>query len=115
MSAVFVCVLRSGGDFEVEHVRRLVAGLEFGQWAGHSICLTNFGGAYEWPEIERRPLLRTYPGWWSKIELCAPEQDALGDIWYCDLDTVVVGDVRQIASIGALTMLEDFTRPRLAS
>lgn len=115
-SAVVVCVLRSGGDFLPEHAIRLVEDLGK-YWAGHFVCLTNFGAAYHasWPPYERRPLLRPYPGWWSKLELCAPEQDGLGDIWYCDLDTVVVGDVTELIQVGQLTMLQDFMRPRLAS
>lgn len=73
-----VCVLRSGGDFRPEHVQRLakqVPGL---------VCLsdTPVDGV---PVI---PLVHAWPKWWSKCELMRP--DIPGDLFYLDLDTLVI-------------------------
>jgi hypothetical protein len=50
-----------------------------------------------------------WPGWWSKMEIFRP--DIAGDFLYFDLDTVIVGDLSDIARIRQLTMLTDFFVP----
>lgn len=119
---VVVCVLRSGGDFQLEHVGRLYDGLRAHGYSGHVVCLSDeygvppTGWSVPWDGVEMRQLLRKWPGWWSKLELCAPEQDNLGDVLYLDLDTTVVGSLQDIAGMGRLMLLQDFSRRgRLAS
>lgn len=96
-----MCVLRSGGEYGPEHVQwlaRQVHGL---------VCLsdTPVDGV---PCI---PLQHEWPGWWSKMELFRP--DILGDLFYIDLDTVVLGDLDTVieAASGKMTMLSDFYWP----
>ena len=117
MTPVVVLVLKSGGDFTSEHVIQLWLGLiGLGGWRGHVVCLTDTPGGSTPADVEQLPLTRAWQGWWSKLELCAPQHDRLGDVLYLDLDTVVVGAVAEIAAVGRLTMLSDFLRPaRLAS
>jgi len=117
VTPVVALVLKSGGDFAAEHVIQLWLGLiGLGGWRGHVVLLTDQPGGSTPADIEQRPLTRAWQGWWSKLELCAPEHDTLGDILYMDLDTVVVGSIAQIAQVNRLTMLRDFLRPtRLAS
>lgn len=94
-----VCVLRSGGDFRPEHVQLLaqqVAGL---------VCLSDV----DVPGVETIPLRHGWPGWWSKMELFRP--DLSGDLLYFDLDTVIVGDLSELASLGRTTLLSDFYYP----
>jgi hypothetical protein len=55
------------------------------------------------------PLLFNWPGWWSKLELCRP--DIPGDVFYMDLDTVVLGPVAEFTRPRATTFLSDFYRP----
>lgn len=43
------------------------------------------------------PLKHNYPGWWSKIELFRPDL-ALHDVFYLDLDTVIVDNINHIVS-----------------
>jgi hypothetical protein len=56
------------------------------------------------------PLLFNWPGWWSKLELCRP--DIPGDVFFMDLDTVVLSGVRAFMSVGRTTFLSDFYRPK---
>lgn len=50
-----------------------------------------------------------WPGWWCKMGLFDPRIE--GDVFYCDLDTVIVGDVSHLAKAGRTTMLKDFFFP----
>ena len=61
----------------------------------------------------RIPLRHDWPGWWSKIEAFRIP----GPVLYFDLDTVITGDLSEIAEYPhRFTMLTDFMRPeRLAS
>lgn len=111
---VVVCVCRSGGDFNPDHVSRLYKQVARHSSELHFVALTDMMASHTAYEV--RPLLWRYPGWWSKLELFAPEQDQLGDILYLDLDTTVIGSLLGIAAVGTMTMLQDFMRPaRLAS
>jgi len=112
-------VLRSGGEFLPEHVRTLVASIE--QWwhpedeVPRIAVLTDMPvdeyGLLGHMGVEKIPLHHMYPGWWSKMELFRPNLARLGDILYFDLDTVVVGDLADIAQVRTLTLLQDFYRP----
>lgn len=93
-----VCVLRSGGDFRVEHVQRLAA-----QVPG-LVCLSDV----EVPGVELRPLVGSWPGWWAKMEAFSPELD--GDILLMDLDTLVLA-LPEVPR--ETTVLPDFYRPEL--
>ncbi len=114
-----VLVLRSGGEFLPEHVRVLIAGIEK-YWQPidqppRLAVLTDMPvdqyGLLGHIGVEKIPLHHMYPGWWSKIELFRPDLARLGDILYFDLDTVVVGDLADIAQVRTLTLLQDFYRP----
>lgn len=100
-----VCVLRSGGDFTPDHVRLLasqVPGL---------VCLSDV--AVE--GVPTVPLHYDFPGWWSKAELFSGSIS--GDLFYIDLDTVVLGDIKPLieAASGKTTMLSDFYWPEHAA
>jgi len=94
------CVLRSGGEYHPWHVAwlhsqvaRRLPGLRF-------VCLSDVPVT-----CERLPLLYGWPGWWSKVELFRPE--IKGDTLFFDLDTVIVGDLSTVASVGRTTLLSD--------
>ena len=59
--------------------------------------------------VQRIPLEHGWPGWWSKLELFRP--DIEGDLLFMDLDTSIVGNLSDIASVDRLTLLRDFYRP----
>lgn len=62
----------------------------------------------EVPGIETTPLVKKWPGWWSKMELFAPSMK--GDFLFMDLDTVIVGPLDGFERVSKLTILRDFYR-----
>ena len=95
-------VLKSGGDYDVQHVEKLRD-----QCAKHApdaefICLTDLH-----PDCKTIPLKYNWGGWWSKMELFRP--DIKGDFLFMDLDTVVFDDITPLFT-GRLTILRDFYR-----
>lgn len=94
------CVLRPGGDFDAEDVTRLRRGVH-----------------EHHPDISfiRLPLIYDWPGWWCKMELFRP-RGLRYDMLYFDLDTIIVGDLTDIAKVTGLTTLTDFNvEERIAS
>lgn len=96
---MIVLVWRSGGDYDLEYVERLVTSLP-GQ---RVVCLSD-----QPVPCERIPLAYGWPGWWSKMEVFRP--DVPGDFLYMDLDTVVRGPIDDFLAVGCLTLLRDFYR-----
>lgn len=69
------------------------------------VCLTNID-----VPCERIPLAHGWGHWWAKLELFRPDLD-LGRVLYFDLDTVIVGELSEIAGRQRLTLLADFNKP----
>lgn len=87
-----VCVLRSGGDFAIEHVLRLQR-----QVAAHAplspfVCLTDLPRALDVCHIPAAPLAKKWPGWWAKM--CAFLVP--GPAIYMDLDVNVIGSLEPL-------------------
>lgn len=100
-----VCVLRSGGDYDEEYVYRLQEDVERYLPVKHDfLCLSDV-------ELKCRywPLDCSWPGWWSKMCVFRPWLN--GDVLYFDLDTMIVGDLTDIANVKRLTAVSDFYRP----
>jgi hypothetical protein len=107
-----VCVLRQGGEYVPEHVRKLHEAVKRWWPAGQSlrfVALTDTRITTK--GIEERRLFHPWKGWWAKMELFDAGQDDLGDILYFDLDTMIVGDLWHVAAPKALTLLRDFYYP----
>lgn len=83
----FVCVLKTGGDFNIEHVERLRAAVaEYViDEAYQFICLTDYD--FDMRGVIRMPLKMGLPGWWSMLEMFRVEAPVI----YMDLDTTVRG------------------------
>ncbi len=47
------------------------------------------------------PLIKGWPGWWSKIELFRPSLPVSGRILYFDLDTILIGGLEELAEFSA--------------
>lgn len=100
------CVLKGGGGlYDWTWVARLRNGV-----AKHLpteyrfVCLSDVG-----VPCERVPLKHDWPGWWSKLELFT----LYGPVLFFDLDTVIVGDISELAEFAEETpfaMLQDFYR-----
>ena len=102
-------VLRSGGDYTVDHVKTLVAQLPTGY---KIICFTDT--PFVMDRVECVPLSNSYRGmhgWWAKIDLFRP--DITDDLLYFDLDTVIVGNVSKLLKTtgNTMVMLTDFYHP----
>lgn len=91
-------------EYNIDHVQALQSQLE--KWApGVPFeCLSDVSV----PGVATRPLKRGWPGWWSKMELLAPEMP--GDFLFMDLDTVISGPLDDILAVRKLTLLRDFYR-----
>ncbi len=96
-------VLRGGGEFLPLHAQVLAKQVER-YLCTDVVCLTDVKVA----GVDTIPLTFGWPGWWAKMELFDPK--LRGDLLYMDLDTVVVGDLADIASVNRLTILRDFYR-----
>lgn len=108
MDAVTVaCVLRSGGDFLPWHVSALRDQVAQYLPGARFVCLSDVP-----VDCERVALAHDWRGWWSKMELCRPDID--GDLLAFDLDTVIVGELDEIAAAGEPTLLRDFYKPHLS-
>lgn len=107
MGLTVACVLRSGGRYDAEDVARLRDGVAAHLRTDHDfVCLSDVD-----VPCERIPLVHGWPGWWSKMEMFLLPPPVL----YFDLDTIVVGDLGDIAEQAEkwqFTMLRDFYREK---
>lgn len=102
------CVYRTGGIYSLDWVAALKRGLDEHLSDFRFAVLTDDPAV---PAAWRVPLIHSWPGWWSKLELFRPGLFE-GRVLYMDLDTLPVGDLTAIASYrGPLAMLSDFYRP----
>lgn len=101
------CVLRSGGIYDAEWVRKLRDGVARNLMLPHRfVCLSDVD-----VPCQRIPLVEGWKGWWSKIELFRFGQ-FVGPVLYFDLDTVIVGSLDLIAAHDhRFTMAHEFYRP----
>lgn len=110
------CVLRSGPLYNPRWVHALRRGVAAHLKAPHEfVVLTDTPDAFD-RGIRAEGLHLGLPGWWSKIELFRPGLFPGGrQVLYLDLDTLVVGELDQLAGCNArFAMLSDFYRPHIA-
>jgi hypothetical protein len=110
-TTTIICVLRSGGDFKVEHVERLrklvakhiPAGVH---WVWHPMFDTPTG--YAVGEFLTKP----WPKFWAKIEVFRRRGPSL----YFDLDTTPMGDLSPLLAAAKeheLVVCRDFLHPEV--
>lgn len=101
-----LCVLRSGGAYDAEWVRKLRDGVARNITVPHRfVCLSDVD-----VPCDRIPLVQDWPGWWAKIELFRPGV-VTGPTLYLDLDTVIVDKIDALANITRdFSMLRGFGR-----
>lgn len=102
-----ICVLKSGGMYNAEWVRKLRDGVARNIDGPHRFaCLSDV----EVP-CERIELQHDWPGWWAKIELFRPGVIE-GRTVYLDLDTAITGDISGLFALPyAFGMLQNFSNP----
>lgn len=107
--ARIVTVLRSGGEYTPDHVLRLKHMCDVYAPDVPFVCITDME-----VDCDTIPLTYDWPGWWSKMNLCAPNVE--GDLLFMDLDTTIIGDISHMFDSPDPIMLRDFYFPdRLAS
>jgi len=101
MAKSIYCVLRSGGpDYDERHVRWLKKQCEEFAPGVPFICLTDLPSI---DDVTTEPLLHGWEGWWSKLELFR-----YSEVFYLDLDTVLVNDVRHMLHLDGFHALRNF-------
>jgi len=100
MKTIF-CVLRSGGkQYNKTHVRWLKRQCDEHAPGVPFVCLTDL---LEIEGVETYPLLHRWNGWWSKVELFRYD-----DVFYLDLDTVILNDIRYMLELDEFHALRNF-------
>ena len=102
------CVLKSGGIYTHEWVKKLQASVAEYSPDCRFVCLTDMPV----PQCENIPLAQDWPSWWSKINLFQPSV-LTGPTIYLDLDTIVTGDISVLADVHGFHMVQDFNHPDL--
>lgn len=102
-----ICVLRSGGGYDPEWVRKLRDGVARHMTIPYRfVCLSDCD-----VPCERIPLEHDWPGWWAKIELFRPGV-ITGPTLYLDLDTLICGKLDEIEKITyPFAALRNFHQP----
>lgn len=101
-----LCVLRSGGIYDREWVRKLQDGVGRNLKTRHRFaCLSDT----EVP-CERIELTEDWPGWWAKIAMFRHIE---GPTLYFDLDTVITGPIDVSKLECDFAMLQSFWTPEM--
>lgn len=102
-----VCVYKTGGDYNLEYVERLVASIrEYAPDGVEVYCLSNDPNVAS--ICHYVPLTTEWTGWWCKLELFKHFDEAV----YFDLDTVIRGDISNLFLYPhTFSMLSDFYHP----
>lgn len=117
MIQTIACVLRSGGDFETEHVFRLREMCNRhipGRW--NFVCISDKVGApgstFDANNVLFKQSEFNFPGWWAKMEIFKPGMfDDAKRVLYFDLDTVIVRDSALGMWEGEFALLRDLWSP----
>jgi hypothetical protein len=100
------CVLKSGGDFSLQHVVWLRAQVARHLSAPHRFsCFTDIRGHLD--RIRFVPLVNNWEGWFSKIELFRPGLFD-GPAIFFDLDTLIISNIDDLIGDHQLTVLRNF-------
>lgn len=105
-----VTVLKAGKDFNPHHAVWLAKQIAAFHPEAEFVCLTDT--RIDHPEITEIYMPRPWAGFWSKMNLYNPEL-LPGDVFYLDLDSVVVGPIDDLVALDRSTGLRDFYHPRL--
>jgi hypothetical protein len=120
LTVTVACVLRTGNrvvdkvPYGVEHVTKLRNGVRANLRQPHRfVCLTDMVDEVEAAGVDALRLPTDWHGWWSKINLFAPDL-LTGSVLYLDLDSLVTGPLDPLfRQSEGITMVADFTRPEM--
>lgn len=110
MTLTVATVLKSGGVYGAEWVRRLRRQVADHLSVDHRfVCLTDA----DVERVETRRMRHDWPGYWSKLELYRGDLFD-GRVIFFDLDTVIVGDISELSLYGGrFAALRDFYNPTI--
>lgn len=92
------CVLKTGGEvYNHRYVNALASAIKRHVTVPHTmVCLTDDPTGFNDAVDEVVKLKHNFAGWWSKIELFRPDLFAGHQVFFLDLDTVIIDNIDQI-------------------
>lgn len=102
MKPTIACVLKSGGVYTADHVKRLKDNVAKHIGEHRFVCLSDID-----VPCERIPLKHDWNGWWSKVELFRPNLFD-GPVLYIDLDVIVTGDLTPLIAKDGFIITTDW-------
>lgn len=105
-----VCVLRSGGVYNAKYVNALANAVKRHVSVKHKfVCLTDNAEGFNSNVDKIISLKHNFPKWWSKIELFRDDLFVNEQIFFIDLDTVIINNIDNIVQYsGDFCGLRDF-------
>lgn len=94
-----VCV-KYGTKYGADYVNNLYYGIKTNLTKPHRfICFTENTEGLD-PDIQIKPLVHKWQGWWSKVHIFNPDnyKGIEGMIFYIDLDMIITGNLDNLAS-----------------
>ena len=89
------CVLKSGGEYEPDHVYLLQKQIEKHVTVPYEfVCFSDHKDL----KCETIKLTQNLSGWWSQLELFRPDVQTGERTFYLDLDVVVIGNIDHMVS-----------------
>jgi hypothetical protein len=109
-----ICVLKSGGVYDVQYVERLYNSCNRNITIPYKFtCLSDISQDEFSNNINVIPLQNDLRGWWSKIEMFKIDNFSSCKNLFFDLDTVIINNIDFFFdSIVKFSGLEDFYRPQ---
>lgn len=96
---MITCVLRTGGVYDHNYVNALANAVKRNVDVPHKfVCLTNDSTGFNSNVDDIIPLKHDFKKWWCKIELFRPDIFTDKQIFFLDLDTVIIDNINQIVS-----------------
>lgn len=96
---MITCVLRTGGVYDHNYVNALANAVKRNVDIPHKfVCLTNDSSGFNSNIDDVIPLKHDFRKWWCKIELFRPDIFTDKQIFFLDLDTVIVDNINSIVA-----------------
>jgi len=100
ISTSVVCVLKSGGDYDIRYVEHLRNALSRNITVPYDLtCFTDMDISLDGVRIVQ--LDRNLAGWWSKVEIFREGIFDSNNIVYLDLDTVILGNIDDLLRLNS--------------
>jgi hypothetical protein len=107
MDLTVACVLyvdKEHTDFNLVYVEKLASTIRRNLTVPHKfVCYSNMDVRF----FDRIPLVHDWPGWWSKMEVMDVAR-LPGRVLLADLDTVLVGNIDEMAKARHTTLIHGF-------